>query len=138
MAAYAVAIHDEMVLLTKLSHVDPDAGRWTLPGGGLDFGEDPEDALHREVYEETGLRGDVEAFLGVDSQHRPPDGQRQVHEMHAIRLVYRMRLSGDPRVLEVGGTTETARWVALADVADLPRIELVDTALTLADVQLGR
>jgi 8-oxo-dGTP diphosphatase len=31
------------------------SGKWALPGGGLDFGEDPRTGLEREVEEEMGL-----------------------------------------------------------------------------------
>ena len=42
-------------------------GSWTLPGGGLDFGEDPEAGALRELGEETGLEGEVRGLLGVHS-----------------------------------------------------------------------
>lgn len=34
----------------------PYKGRWDLPGGKIDFGESPEEALEREIWEETGLK----------------------------------------------------------------------------------
>ena len=42
-------------------------GHWTLPGGGIDFGEDPEDAVVREFIEETGLTVKVRKLAGIDS-----------------------------------------------------------------------
>ena len=53
MGSYAVCLRDDAVLLTRLIGADP---RWTLPGGGLDHGEDPRDGAIREVEEETGYR----------------------------------------------------------------------------------
>jgi len=45
---------DEQVLLVRFEF--PAGTRWALPGGGIDVGETPEDALHRELVEELGLR----------------------------------------------------------------------------------
>lgn len=49
--AYAILPRDEQVLLT---HQITDASEFQLPGGGIDPGESPIAALHREVFEETG------------------------------------------------------------------------------------
>ncbi|MEU4797540.1 NUDIX domain-containing protein [Streptomyces sp. NPDC023327] len=62
LAAYAVCIEDGRVLLAH--HV---SGNWTLPGGRFEHGEDPFNAVVREVAEETGCVGVVERLLGVDS-----------------------------------------------------------------------
>jgi len=54
--AYGV-INDGLgaILLVQLGEREPDHGKWTLPGGGLEFGEQPQDAANREIQEETGL-----------------------------------------------------------------------------------
>ena len=46
---------DDAVLLTRISTRGFHSGSWTLPGGGLDHGESPRDALAREVREECGV-----------------------------------------------------------------------------------
>ncbi|MGH8924396.1 MAG: NUDIX hydrolase [Acidimicrobiia bacterium] len=43
-----------MTLSSRISESEVEAGYWTLPGGGLDWGEDPSDGLRREFFEETG------------------------------------------------------------------------------------
>lgn len=54
--AVAVFItHDESVLLVRRA-VDPERGKWALPAGYVDYGEDPREAAMREVEEETGLK----------------------------------------------------------------------------------
>ena len=51
---YGAAVRGGRLLLTQLSSRDRDVGRWTLPGGGMEFGETPHQTLIREFYEETG------------------------------------------------------------------------------------
>jgi ADP-ribose pyrophosphatase YjhB (NUDIX family) len=62
--AQAVIVRDGHVLLGRRA-TDPGEGRWDLPGGFLQEGEDPLDALRREVREETGLELDILDFLGT-------------------------------------------------------------------------
>ena len=52
------------VLLVQRS-VDPKKGLWCLPGGFIELGESPESAALRELYEETGLTGQIHKLLGV-------------------------------------------------------------------------
>ena len=70
LAAYAVCIEDERVLLAR--YVPPTGDtHWTLPGGKVEHAEDPFDAVIREVAEETGCDAVVERLLGVDSRVIP-------------------------------------------------------------------
>ena len=65
LAAYAWIERDDAVLLCRIAATAPGAGHWTVPGGGLEFGEDPADGVLRELREETGLTGRVGELLGV-------------------------------------------------------------------------
>jgi len=128
LSIYAVAIRDESILLCQISAGHSGEGLWTLPGGGVDWGEHPEDALVREVYEEAGLKLETWEFMGIFSRvfDRPNSGQ-----LHFVGLIYHAALAGEPRVVEVDGSTCAVRWVALADLEDLPVTLLVDEALRL-------
>ncbi|WP_270886274.1 NUDIX hydrolase [Pedococcus sp. 5OH_020] len=118
-AAYAVVRSDRGVLLTELSDRTSAPGRWTLPGGGLDPGEEPVAALHREVWEESGQRVDRVQLLEVQTSHwvgRAPSGR--LEDFHAVRIVYAARCPSptDPVVHDVGGSTASVAWVPLASV----------------------
>jgi ADP-ribose pyrophosphatase YjhB (NUDIX family) len=121
-AAYAVILRDGAILLSRLAlSVTPDE-LWTLPGGGLDHGEDPRDAVVREIREETGLDAVIGETARVYSAHLPGvwrDGRRV--DAHALRIVYEGWVSPDapePQVLEVGGSTMAAAWHPVAAVLD--------------------
>ena len=94
-----------------LCHLAPSVGLgdlWTLPGGGLEFGESPEIGVLRELAEETGYRGVVERLLDVSDRLFGEDGSDR---MHAIRIVYDVRIVGGEQRDEVDGSTDTCRWV---------------------------
>src|SRR5262249_9621835 len=101
-AAYAVASDAQgRLLLTRISPGYPGEGRWHLPGGGTDYGEQPGTALLRELVEETGQRGRVVELLGVAS-HRDaaslgPEGYPI--DWHGVRAFYRVAV--DPATAPV-------------------------------------
>jgi ADP-ribose pyrophosphatase YjhB (NUDIX family) len=63
--AYAVVERNGTILLPRW--LATDRPRWTLPGGGLDHGEDPRGAAVREAFEETGYRVRLRRLLTVES-----------------------------------------------------------------------
>ncbi len=63
--AAAVLVESEgKALLVKRANV-PERGKWTLPAGFVDAGEDPQEAAKRECYEETGLEIHIQSLLDV-------------------------------------------------------------------------
>ncbi|MFI0942498.1 NUDIX hydrolase [Streptomyces sp. NPDC021020] len=130
----AVCIRDGRVLLTRW--VDPERPGhrlWSVPGGGIDHGEDPYDAAVREVREETGYAVEIEALLGMHTRVVPaPPSRGAGAEFHSLRVFYAARITGGELRDEVGGSSDRAAWVGLADVAGLPRDERVDIGIALA------
>jgi 8-oxo-dGTP pyrophosphatase MutT (NUDIX family) len=118
-AVYALVRRGGEVLLTRLSHRGAHPGAWTLPGGGLDHGETPRDALAREVREECGVACEVGDLLDVHDTHfqgTAPSGRFE--DFHGVHLVFRGSVPEDeePRVVETEGTTDAVAWVPVADI----------------------
>jgi ADP-ribose pyrophosphatase YjhB (NUDIX family) len=90
------------------------SGRWSLPGGGVHFGEPPESALRREVEEEVGLEVISSKLLGVhDNVYDPGDGVLR----HGVRLLYHARTEGFP-ALRSPQEIDEARFFTLDALPD--------------------
>lgn len=135
-AAYAVVVRDARLLLAHWS----EGGRtgWSMPGGGIEGGEHPEQAVVREVREETGYDVVVDELLGIDSLVVPgADRVEPGPDLHALRILYRAHVVGGALAHEVDGSTDEAAWVPLTDVDALDRVGLVDVAGRLAGLLPG-
>jgi len=138
-AAYAVIMREDQILLSKLAPRVSRHELWTLPGGGLDHGEDPRDAVLREIKEETGLDAEVGETARVYSAHIPGawrDGQQV--DAHALRIVYDGWVAPDapqPHCTEVEGSTVDAAWIPIAEVLSGARPVVGMVTEALADHQ---
>ena len=124
-------VERDRLLLTQLAPRTGAAGRWNLPGGGIDPGESPEAAVVREVAEETGQVVDAVRLVDVMSQHWVGRSQRGLEDYHAVRLLHTARCPRPTRpvVHDVGGSTSDARWVPLHDLGAFEVVASVQVAL---------
>lgn len=115
-SAYGIVIKDNHVLLSK------QFGRYDLPGGGVDLGEPLEDAVIREVKEETGI--DVvnpQIITARNSFFKSAHGNNKAY--HSILLYYRCDFSGGE--LSIEGFDETEK--TYAEMAEWIPIEAIDS-----------
>ena len=132
-AAYNVCVDaDGRLLLCRLSDITEAPGAWTLPGGGVDFGEHPEAAAIRELREETGLSGRIDELLAVDSMHRPVRAGEDGLDYHSIRIIYRTTAGAGTLVHEVGGSTDRAAWFTAEDLTTIPLVSTSELGVRLA------
>lgn len=134
-AAYALCVADGRILLCRIAPGHwSGIGQWTLPGGGIEFGEAPRDAALRELDEETGLAGTVVDLADVFSWSarwaHPADGADEA--FHAVQIVYRVQVTGGTLRNEADGSTDAAAWYTAAEARSLPLVPLAQQGLLLA------
>ncbi|MFY1632885.1 NUDIX hydrolase [Solwaraspora sp. WMMB335] len=131
--AYAVIVRDSSVLLSRLSEASPvfDPGAWHLPGGGLDPGEQPGDALVRELREEAGLEVTTSRLLDARSY----SARRNGTDWHVVGLLHSAQVGdGEPVVTEVDGSADAVRWVPVDQLDELPLSPPTADGLRLVDL----
>lgn len=103
-------IKNDKILLIKRKN-DPFKGKWALPGGFVEYGEKVEDAVKREVYEETGLKTKIKKIIGVYSDpNRDPRG-------HTVTIVYLLDIIGGD--LKSNDDASDAKFFNFKELPDL-------------------
>jgi 8-oxo-dGTP diphosphatase len=108
-AVGAVAVRDDGALLLVRRGKAPALGRWSLPGGRVDWGETLRDALRREVVEETGLEVAPGELAGLVERIHLAEG------FHYVILDYHVTVTGG--TLRPGSDVTDARWVLPSEMA---------------------
>jgi 8-oxo-dGTP diphosphatase len=107
----AVIICDRKLLLEKRKN-EPGKGKWSIPGGLVELGENVEQTVTREVKEETGLEVEKPEHIDVvDNIIRDESGRVKYH---FVIIDYFMRLKGG--TLKAASDAEELKWVPLIDV----------------------
>lgn len=135
--AVYVVCRDQAARLLLTRFVDagtPDSGKWTMPGGAMEWGESAEETAHRELAEETGLAATLGPVLGIFSRWYTAQESFRGEPGHAVGIVYQAtEVRGELRSTFDDGTTDAVAWFTLDEARSLPHVELVDTVLDLID-----
>jgi 8-oxo-dGTP diphosphatase len=103
----AAIVRDGRLLAARRTTPRAAAGRWELPGGKVEPGEAPEDALVREVREELGCGVVIERWL---------DGEQVIGAMHVLRAAVCRIVDGRP---QPGVDHDRLRWLDPARVGEV-------------------
>jgi ADP-ribose pyrophosphatase len=93
--ALIVNENGETLLLKRSSNTRNEAGFWSKPGGGVEFGEEVEEALKREVKEELGVDIGEIRFLSFTNSIMKEDSQHWVSLNYCAKII-----KGEPKNLE--------------------------------------
>ncbi|MCX6987278.1 MAG: NUDIX domain-containing protein [Chlamydiae bacterium] len=109
---YGLLLSDSKILLTQKKS-GPYQGQWGLPGGAIEFGETPEEALKRELLEESSLIIDQMEFLNTATSMGQYDNQGVPYEFHQVGLIYKVLTWSERSDLV---SEEENRWVPIQHV----------------------
>jgi 8-oxo-dGTP diphosphatase len=119
-AVGALIIDQDKILLVKRKN-EPGQGLWSIPGGVVELGERVEDAVKREVKEETGMTIKVERLLTtIDRIIKDSEGRVR---FHYVIIDYLAR----PSEGTLGASTdaEDAKWIHLDNAKNFPATNLL-------------
>lgn len=114
-SCYGIVVHDDKILLTK------QYGKFEIPGGGVDLGEHPDQAVIREIKEETGIDVASPRLVKHMSSFFTHEEHGEVHHKQSLLLFFVCDFVGGE--LSLAGLTEDekpvvemAEWIPLSEL----------------------
>jgi len=110
----AAIIRDGKLLIQKRSqNARTEKGKWEIPGGGIEYGETQEQALKREVKEETCLEIELIELLNVSDHISRKDNQHWIAAVYVCKI-----LSGEPQISEPH-KCDDVKWFSIEEAKEL-------------------
>lgn len=129
LGVYGVLIYEDRILLIRKAR-GPYLGKWDLPGGAVEFGEEPEQTLKREFLEETGLsgiHGTMKTAVSCTIVYEHTEGE--LEEMHHIGLIYEVDIDDVKSPIKREGDQQDslgAEWIPLEKLKFIPLTPFVE------------
>lgn len=117
-----LVVHEGKVLLVRRT-MSPEIGKWSIPAGFVDRGEDPRETAVREALEETNLHVEIEGL--VDVYHNPP-----AEGGASIFILYRAHIQHGE--LQPGDDADAAGFFGLNE---LPELAFASTRAAVQELQ---
>ncbi len=114
----------KFILVKESRRKGPDGGKWNQPAGWLEVGEDPFEAVKREVLEETGYSFTPTHILGIYSLVRRDTERELGATPHPVKIIFLGRISGKPQPLH-DDVSET-RWFSPEEIYAMDHTTLRD------------
>lgn len=112
---------DKLLLIKRNKKSDFAGGCWDIPGGKMEYKETPEDALKREVYEETGLNINIENIISISS------GINEKKKKQYISIVYLCKYNSGDILLSDEHTDYI--WLNINEAESYEKIYYIEDAL---------
>jgi 8-oxo-dGTP diphosphatase len=113
----AVVVHDGRLLVVRRGR-EPGRGLWSVPGGRVERGESAQEAVVREVAEETALAVTAGRLVGRVERAAPLSGTYVIDDL-------RCEVVGDPDAVRAGDDADEVRWVTREELDRLACIDLL-------------
>ena len=127
-SAIIVNENDEVLFLLRSDDDDFLPGNWDIPGGGLDYGEEPEEGLRREIMEECGLEIESMRLIKVSTYF--------MHEIQRIDVSYICKLK-DVSKIKLSPEHVDFKWVKFEDIDAINPNNYIKNIVLSAKENLG-
>jgi len=117
-----LSFEGRFLLLQRAVHDESFASHWGAPGGGIDEGESPAEAVLREVREETGLHFEIADLEELGAGYVTIDGKEKQFEYH----MYRIHIETEPELSLDENEHQSHAWVTAEEALELPLVADMD------------